>query len=187
MEQRSWQPAECGGGSKSLIERELLHDFCIRPIRPDDLELERRFVNGLSRTTRYQRLLSGRNLLPGELERWTNIDPAREIALIAVAAIDGTEQQLGVARCVRDAADPQTCDFAMVVGDRWQHHGLGEALLRELIGLAATAGVSAFSGITLSDNRPMLKLARKLGFRARMEPGDATVTRLDLRLPVRLT
>lgn len=181
MDQRPWHATDV---APPAIQREVLHDVCIRPIRPDDLELERRFVEGLSRTTRYQRLLSGRNLLPGELERWTNIDPVREIALIAVAEIDGVEQQLGVARCVRDAADPLTCDFALVVGDRWQHHGLGESLLRELIRAAAAAGVRAFSGITLSDNRPMLKLARKLGCTTRLEPGDATVTRLDLALPV---
>ena len=56
----------------------------IRPVRPSDLELERRFVYGLSARSRYLRLLSGRQLQPGELERWTNIDPSREIALVAL-------------------------------------------------------------------------------------------------------
>jgi len=185
MDQRTWSAWE-SRGMPPPAGRGALPDLCIRPIRPADLELERQFVNGLSPTTRYQRLLSGRNLLPGELERWTNIDPAREIAVIAVAEVDGRERQLGVARCVRDPADPRVCDFAIVVGDRWQGLGLGEALLRELMRLAAAAGIAVFSGITLSDNRAALQLARKLGFRRRMEPGDSTVTRLELLLPVRL-
>ena len=50
-----------------------------RPIRASDLPLEREFVVGLSPHTRYQRLLSGRRLLPGELRRLTDIDYAREL------------------------------------------------------------------------------------------------------------
>ncbi len=162
-----------------------LHDGTpvrIRPIRADDLELERRFVDGLSRETRYQRLMSGRGLQPGELERWTDIDPAREIALIAVAPVDGVDDELGVARCVRDAGDPGACDFAIVIADRLQHQGLGEALLRALMRAAADAGIARLSGITLSDNRGMIALARRLGLRIRRDPGDATVMRLDADL-----
>ena len=154
----------------------------IRPVQPADLDLERRFVHGLSRETAYQRLMSGRNPLPGELERWTAIDHSREIALIAVATVHGVEQQLGVARCVRDDADPRVCDFAIVIGDEWQYRGLGRALLRGLMRAATEAGVEVLSGITLSTNHPMLALAHKLGFRACRESGDATVTRIEMRL-----
>lgn len=172
-------------GTPPEIDRVWLRDGTpayIRPVQPADLELERRFVHGLSRETAYQRLMSGRNLLPGELERWTDIDHSREIALIAIATVHGVEQQLGVARCVRNDADPRVCDFAIVIGDEWQHHGLGRALLRGLMRSATEAGVEVFSGITLSTNHPMLALARKLGFRAFREPGDATVTRIEMRL-----
>jgi GNAT superfamily N-acetyltransferase len=152
----------------------------IRPIRPDDLELERRFVHGLSRETAYQRLMSGRKLLPGELERWTRIDPQREMALVAVATVRGLERELGVARWVREGSDG--CDFAIVVGDRWQHQGLGETLLVRLIEAARDSGIGLFCGITLSTNQRMIRLARKLGMTTRREPGDATVTRVEMRL-----
>lgn len=154
----------------------------IRAVRADDLERERSFCDGLSPQTRYLRLMSGRGLLPGELERWTAIDPLREIALVAVAARDGRDEQLGVARCVRDADDPTACDFAIVVADRVQHQGLGEALLRTLMRAAADAGIARFAGITLSENRGMLALARRLGLRIRRDAGDATVTRLEADL-----
>src|SRR5512132_2740354 len=85
----------------------------IRPIRRSDLELERRFVEGLSARTGYLRLLSGRQPTPAELERWTDVDPAREIAIIAVAAVGGEEQQLGVARCALDVEEPTRWDFAI--------------------------------------------------------------------------
>jgi len=154
----------------------------IRPIDRSDLELERRFVMGLSRRTAYLRLLSGRGLQPGELERWTDIEPSREIALIAVTGEGDAEEQVGVARCVRDDRAPPNWDFGIVVADAWQGAGLGEALLGHLIEQAKAAGVEALSSITLPENRRMLALARRLGFTVRREPGDATLMRVERRL-----
>jgi acetyltransferase len=154
----------------------------IRPIRPSDLELERRFVDGLSPRSSYLRLLSGRRLMPGELERWTRVEPCCEIALIALVTINGVEEEVGVARCAVEDAQEGRWDFAIVIADAWQRRGVGEALLRRLLGAAAVAGVAAMSGITLSENHAMVALARKLGFGARREDGDATLIRLELRL-----
>jgi len=154
----------------------------IRPIRPSDLELERRFVRGLSLRTRYLRLLSGRELLPGELERWIDIDPTREIAIIAVTRDGGAEQQVGVARCALDADASPRWDFAIVVADAWQGIGLGERLLACLIERAEAAGIACLSSVTLAENHRMLALARRLGFHAQREAGDATLMRVELRL-----
>jgi acetyltransferase len=165
-----------------LTERWALRDgtpVTIRPIRASDLALEQAFVVGLSPQTRYQRLLSGRKLLPGELRRLTDIDYAREMALVALATLDGAPQILGVARYVREAGTPRPqCDFAIVVGDRWQGQGIGEKLLRSLLEAAVDDGIEVVGGITLSGNHGMIALARKLGFHVAREHGDATVTDL---------
>ena len=165
-----------------LIEQTWLRDgtpVTIRPIRASDLLLERAFVVSLSPHTRYQRLLSGRRLLPGELRRLTDIDYAHELALVALAQVDGCEQMLGVARYVRDdETEPGSCDFAIVVADRWQGHGIGEMLLRRLQRAACDDGIRVVGGITLSTNAAMIALARKLGFRAAREVGNASITML---------
>jgi len=166
-----------------LIEQWALRDgtpVTIRPIRAADLLLERAFVVGLSPSTRYQRLLSARKLMPGELKRLTDIDYRREMALVAIATIDGVTQELGVARYVRDdEQEPGSADFAIVVADRWQGQGLGEKLMRSLLHAAVKDGIQVVGGITLSTNAGMIGLARKLGFTTRLEHGNATVT--DLR------
>jgi acetyltransferase len=154
----------------------------IRPINRGDLELERRFVAGLSSRTGYLRLLSGRHPTPHELEHWTDTDPVREIAIIAVVPDGDAEQQVGVARCAIDTEDAARWDFAVVVADAWQHRGLGEALLRRLLELAEEAGIAVLSSVTLSENRGMLSLAKRLGFTARRETGDATLMRIEKRL-----
>jgi RimJ/RimL family protein N-acetyltransferase len=169
------------------IAREVLSDgtlVSIRPIRAADKKIELEFLRGLSRQTRYQRLLSMRDLLPGELERLTDIDYDHEMALIATirANDDGTESEIGVARYVRDADEGGGAEFAIVIGDCWQRRGLGHKLLTNLIATARDAGVRKLTGITLSTNLAMLRLAKKLGFALRYHPGDASLMRVTLTL-----
>ncbi len=57
----------------------------MRPIRPEDAELERAFVNGLSEQTRYFRFFYQlHELTPAMLARFTQVDYDREMALVAV-------------------------------------------------------------------------------------------------------
>jgi acetyltransferase len=168
-----------------LVERARLADgtpITIRPIHANDKRIELAFLNGLSRESRYQRLLSPRGLLPGELRRLTEIDYAREMALIAtVAADDGSEQEIGVARYVHES-EGDSAEFAIVIGDAWQRRGLGATLLASLIAAAKDAGIGTLNGLTLSTNLAMLRLAKKLGFALRYQPRDATLMQVTLEL-----
>jgi acetyltransferase len=149
----------------------------IRAIRPDDYEREAAFVRGLSFTAGYQRLLSPRRLTAKELHRFVEIDPAREIALVAVSGEGQAAIQVGVARCARIDDGPDY-DFAIVVADAWQRLGLGSELLRRLLEAADAAGVPRLVGLTLAGNAPMLALARRLGFALQREAQDATLFRV---------
>jgi acetyltransferase len=152
----------------------------IRDISPDDLELEREFVDSLSPTSGYQRLMSSRRLSSEELRRFTDIDPARERALIAVTTEGEAERQLGVARYVKISRDQ--AEFAIVLRDDWQHRGLGSVLLGQLIANARQDGLASLFGTTFTSNAAMLRLAGKLGFRIAAEPGAAIVRNLTLTL-----
>ena len=148
----------------------------IRPINAGDMVLERAFLNGLSEQTRYQRLFSTRGLLPGELERLTHIDYQHEMALIATTFVRGIEQQIGVARYVKEADGD--CDLAIVIADDWQCGGLGEKLLVSLMQSARLAGIARLTGVTLATNTRMQRLARKLGVELRRDLGDPTLIKL---------
>jgi acetyltransferase len=163
-----------------LAETWLLPDgtsVTIRPMRPQDAAMELAFLNGLSMQTRYQRVLSTRKLLPGELRRLTCIDYRRDMALVATVEVDGATVQIGVARYVR-GADGQSAEFAIVIADAWQHRGLGEKLMTKLIDIASRHQLDSLTGMALSTNTRMLALARKLGFGIRLDPQDATVAQL---------
>jgi len=153
----------------------------VRPIDPDDFELEREFVAGLSPRTRYQRLMSARTPQVAELQRWTRINPEREGALIATVDSDGRERQVGVARYAMDDVEAEA-EFAIVIDDAWQGRGLGAHLLSALIDLARRSGLRRVYGTTFSENKAMLGLARHLGFRLSLEPGAGFLTGLSLEL-----
>jgi RimJ/RimL family protein N-acetyltransferase len=153
----------------------------VRPIEPGDFERERRFVDGLSPRAGYQRLMSPRKPSDAELRRWTDIDPTREGALVAIASSDGEARQIGVARYAMESQAAEA-EFAIVLSDDWQGRGLGAYLLSCLIELARRSGVRRLFGTTLSENQGMLALARRLGFKMSRERGSAFVTMMSLTL-----
>jgi len=155
----------------------------VRPICSDDYQLELDFIKGLSARSAYLRLLSPRKLTSLEIKRFVSIDYARELALIALAVVDNNLRQVGVARYAPEL-DGTSCDFGIVVADEWQGRGLGEALLASLVRAAAKAGVPELTGLTLADNVAMRGLARRLGFRIKRDPHDATVVQLWMPLSV---
>lgn len=156
-------------------------DILLRPIHPDDDALERAFISGLSRDSRYNRLLGARKLTPEEVRQLTRIDYEREMAFVAVSASGGQACLLGVARYVRDA-HAGGAEFAVVVADVWQCKGVGTLLLQALLRRARAAGIARLHGITFSSNQAMQNLARKLGFVLQADPQDATVRRVEITL-----
>jgi acetyltransferase len=154
----------------------------IRPLRPDDFDIERDFILGLSLATRNSRLLGGaRPVTDDYVARLTRVDYPRELALAAVVMLGGEETLVGVARYALEP-DGAGCEFALVVADTWQGRGLGRHLLESLIAAARAHGIPRISGYTFSTNVALLGLARALGFRSQRVPDDATLTEVTLEL-----
>src|SRR5687768_3301375 len=64
----------------------------IRPIRPEDAGIESEFVHSLSPQAKYLRFMAAvKDLTPGMLARFTQIDYDREMALIALIHEEGRE------------------------------------------------------------------------------------------------
>jgi acetyltransferase len=153
----------------------------VRPIRPEDAEIESEFVIGLSDSSRHFRFMSAmRELTPTMLARFTQIDYGRDMALVVLAE-GPPERQLGVAR-YSATPDGKSCEFAIVLADAWQGRGLGRKLLSLLIDVARQQGLCRMEGYVLSNNRAMLALCEKLGFVPADEPGDPAVRKVVLEL-----
>jgi acetyltransferase len=154
----------------------------VRPIRPEDAEIEREFVKQLSPEAKYFRFMNSlRELTPQMLARFTQIDYDREMALVATTARDGREAEIGVARYVTHP-DGSSCEFAIVVSDEWRKRGLGRYLMARLIEIARSRGLARMSGDILAANHPMLALVVSLGFAVEDSPGESGVRRVTLAL-----
>ena len=154
----------------------------VRPIRPEDRQIEREFVQRLSSESKYFRFMSGlRELSEAMLNRFTQIDYDREMALIAVVCENEIETEIGVARYVMNA-DNISCEFAVAVADAWQNRGVGTALILGLAAAARARGLRSMEGIVVARNSQMLGLMNALGFSIRAEPGDASIRHVTKQL-----
>lgn len=147
----------------------------IRPIKPEDAELEVEFVRKLSAETKYYRFMNTmRELPPAMVARLTQIDYDREMAFLATIDVEGTETEIGVCRYAVNP-DGESCEFAVVVADDWQHRGLARKLMQVLIETARNRGLEYMNGVFLASNERMLKFVQGLGFVLSNDPEDSTV------------
>lgn len=177
-----------GLGANPLNEQswhEVLHDgqsVLIREIRKQDTELERRFIERLSPTSRRFRFL-GTMVSPSDdlLRQLVALDPARDVGLIALIGEGAEQTEIGVARL--SVEGDETCEFAVTVSDEWQHKGLGTLLMQHLINSAVERGIKSMYSIDAADNEHMHELAAHLGFKRAHDPDDATLVVHSLDLP----
>jgi acetyltransferase len=152
----------------------------VRPIRPEDAQIERDFVRNLSPQAKYFRFMHALHELTQEmLVRFTQIDYDREMAFIAVVQQSDSDIEIGVARYVMNP-DRHSCEFALVVADDWQKKGIGSYLMSQLMQAGRNRGFDTMMGEVLGDNEHMLDLAKRLGFNQRphdQDPGIIVVSR----------
>ena len=154
-------------------------NITIRPIRPEDAEIEQAFVRGLSEESRYLRFMfSVQELSQSMLVRFTQIDYSREMALIAVTVEQDKEIELGVARFSINP-DADSCEFALVVADNMQGKGLGQKLMIALMDAARAKGLKIMEGEVLKTNANMLKLMNRLGYSVAESSVDANIVRVS--------
>ena len=147
----------------------------VRAIRPEDAELERDFVLGLSEESRYFRFFYRlHELTPQMLARFTQVDYDREMALVALApaaAAGGGERIVGVARYIANP-DGESAEFAVVVADDWQGRGVARGLMERLIACARKRGLARLEGAVLRTNHGMLRFTAAMGFSTADDPED---------------
>ena len=154
----------------------------VRPIMPEDGQLEQDFVQRLSPESKYFRFMNTiRELSQAQLVRLTQIDYDREMAFVATVDRDGKEFEIGVARYATNP-DGESCEFAIVVADDWHGKGLALRLMGILVDTARSRGLKYMTGDFLAENRRMLKFVHNLGFVLSAHPEDPGLKRGLLKL-----
>jgi acetyltransferase len=152
----------------------------IRPIRPEDEPLMVKFHETLSDRSVYLRYLHAMKLSQrvshDRLTRICFIDYDREIALVVEHndAKTGERQILGVGR-LQKLPGTNEAEFAALVSDAWQGHGIGPELVSRLIGIARDEKIDKIRADVLADNSVMQRILAKSGFKLHREIGDPTI------------
>ena len=151
----------------------------VRFVEPHDAEALQAYFRSLSTSSRYNRFFGAISELPAaQLDQFIHVGEADRFSVVAVMTIDGAETIVGEARYAFDA-DTDSFEFGLSIDDRWQGHGVGSALLRNLECRAAAFGANRLFGDTLRSNDAMIGLARKSGFAFTHSPGDWKLVRFE--------
>jgi acetyltransferase len=154
----------------------------LRPVATsDEAELLQAFAR-MSEAARYMRMMHV--VREPDLERLRAMlasFPERGIGIVAtVPAADGLD--IVASAIAIFAGDAPHCEFAISVADAFGGAGLGTAVMTALIVEATRRGMKDMEGYVLSENQPMLRLARRLGFTSAFSLGDASVRTCRLAL-----
>jgi RimJ/RimL family protein N-acetyltransferase len=136
----------------------------IRALRPDDRE---DMLTAIGRTSaqslRRRFFVPKRGFSEQEISFFMDIDFSKHVALVAEIEESGREVIVGGGRYI--LVQPGEAELAFVVVDAYQGKGIGTSLLRHLIALARAAGLRELAADVLVENRAMLKVFDRFGFR----------------------
>jgi acetyltransferase len=152
----------------------------IRPIRPDDEPLLVQFHRTLSETSVYLRYFHAMKLSTRtaheRLTRICFIDYDRQMALVAEEEDRDTGQKKIVAIGRLTAVPGQhEAEFALLVSDPYQNHGLGTEILRRLLDIGRDEKVERITADVLPENKGMLRVCEKLNFTSVYDDQDNLV------------
>ncbi len=140
----------------------------IRPIRPEDEMMMRRFHASLSDRTVYLRYLSplllSARTTHERLARITHNDYDREIALVVEGEENGERLILGVARLSKLHGTDEEARFSMLISDAYQGKGLGKELLTRSIKIGRDEKIKRIIALMSPENEAMRRLCRAVGF-----------------------
>ena len=153
----------------------------LRPIKPEDEEMERKALEGLSEDALRLRFFSAMRKITHEmLTRFCNIDYDREMVIIAEYndPVQG-KRSVGNSRLLIQP-NGTSGEFAVYVADDFRNVGLGLKLVDMVLGIGREKGLETIYGIALNENQPMLTLARRLGFVLEKYSQDETKFTIEL-------
>jgi acetyltransferase len=154
-------------------------ELAMRPIGPADAGIAQAFVTSLSGTSRHFRFFQAlRCLSPAMLDRFVRVDLVTQVALAAVADLDGRPSMVAEARYAV-AADGRSAEFALAVADQWQRRGLATQLMATLERIAMAAGITRLTGECLAINEGFVSLARSLAYDVHADQDDPSLLRTE--------
>jgi RimJ/RimL family protein N-acetyltransferase len=136
-------------------------DVPFRVVQPNDAPALQRFLERCSDRTIYLRFFGSLNEFSEEKSQYfAHVDGVDHFAFVAIDPTDQNEL-IAIVRYDREPGE-ERAEYAAIVQDSWQGHGIGIDLTRRLVDLACGNGVRYFYAMVMGKNRRMLELLRHL-------------------------
>jgi len=151
-----------------------------RPVKISDEHLVKDFFYALSDQSMYRRFISSRKDMPHErLQEFVIIDYTQELVILATRVTGDTEEVVGIGQ-YGIGQDVHSAEVAFAVRDADQKQGIGTELLNYLVYLGKKNGLLAFVAEVLYENKPMLTLFERAGFKVTSSGSGLYYLSLDL-------
>jgi RimJ/RimL family protein N-acetyltransferase len=156
----------------------------VRFLEPRDAEELQNYFRSLSTRSRYNRFLGAMSELPkSQLDHFIHVGEDERFSVVATMNIDGFETIVGEARYAFNT-ETGSLEFGLSIDDRWQGHGIGSLLLKNLECRGAAFGAGRLFGDTLRSNDAMIALARKSGYAFTHNPDDWKLVRFEKHIEI---
>ena len=140
-------------------------EITLRPVKISDEPLLKDFFYSLSDQSLYRRFISTRRDMPHErLQEFVIIDYSQEMVILATTGSEGQEKVVGIGQ-YSIGQDVHSAEVAFAVKDSVQNQGIGTELLNYLMYLGKRKGLLSFTAEVLYENKPMLSIFDKAGFK----------------------
>lgn len=152
----------------------------LRLINPRDIGLWTDFVNGCSQKSLWLRFLSPFSATPERAQRFCNLNPEDEVAVVAELKDGDKHKFLGIARLIRNKRFEGEAEYAIIISDPWQNKSLGHLLSEQCIELAKKEGYKTIRAETLQENYAMIRIFRHCDFT--LDSKDENMVSMSLSL-----
>jgi acetyltransferase len=150
-----------------------------RLLKKEDLDLWIDFVNGCSKESLWQRFMAPFSATPERAQRFCDIDPEKELAVIAEMGEGVFRKVIGIARLIKLSCSNKA-EFAVIVSDPWQKKTLGHILSELSVGLVRFWGVKSVFSETIMENRAAIEILKQCSFKLEERNGNVFTMSLQL-------
>lgn len=157
-------------------------EYVLRPIRPTDAASLMRGYAAMSDEAKHNRMLHRvPALTPQMAANYCSPDPERDYVVVVEGRDALAGEILGGAR-ITGLKDGTAAQISVSLRPEAERKGLAKAALGTVLRVAREKGVKSVWGVIVTDNTPMIRLARALGFALVENPEDSseTLARLEL-------
>jgi acyl-CoA hydrolase/GNAT superfamily N-acetyltransferase len=133
----------------------------VRPVKPSDEEMMRRFIYGFSDEDRFLRYFIRIPSMPHkDMQQYVNIDYDTTMSLVGVVQKDRVEKIIAEGRYTY-VKKTKTFEIAVAVEEQYRNRGIGTFLINCLLAIASSRGIKELNATVLAENRRMLRVFQK--------------------------